>query len=501
MYGRWSARSAPSRAAGNLGDWRGSGPLDGVRTIAIINQKGGSGKTTTAINLAAGLARADRRVLLVDVDPQSHCALGLAVPESQIDQTIGDAMLAPDHRPIERDRLVWEASKGLDLIPSTTRLAGLEAPRGGLAERIDRDRRLAFALGSLADDYDWCLIDCPPFIGLLTFNALRAADEVLIPVETSYFALQGAMKQVNTIRALGRRLGVLKPFRVLPTLHDPGSPLACEILAELGRRFEREVIPQSIRYDAKLKEAVSAGVPVMQLDGETAGAQDYTALAQFYEAAPRLQAEEIPAEAPASAPPTPARDEAEASRPLTLARSDTPLPRLPGVASRAAELAARARQLAARSAEINHRIESDPQVARVIRELQGDAPPPKDDTSEDRLAAVRALAGARLTSQGILFICEAARDAEVEALCEIEGIAVRFPMRYGPTTGVHESIARLRPGKVRYRFLIDGLGIHDPRNAEQEADASGEVWSVIRVPDASPAAAVVGGAASKAIPA
>lgn len=163
-----------------------------MRTIAIINQKGGSGKTTTAINLSASLARRGHRVLLVDVDPQSHCALGLAIPESHVEVNVGDVMLAPESRRVAPESALWRVSKGLDLLPSSTRLAALEAARGGLAEREDRDRRLLESLRPFADEYDWCLIDCPPFIGLLTFNALRAADEVLIPVETGYFALEGA---------------------------------------------------------------------------------------------------------------------------------------------------------------------------------------------------------------------------------------------------------------------------------------------------------------------
>lgn len=448
-----------------------------MRTLAIINQKGGSGKTTTAINLAAALARQGSRVLLVDVDPQSHCALGLAVPESQIDLTIGDAMLAPDHRPPERSRLVWEAAKGLDLIPSTTRLAGLEAPRGGLADRLDRDRRLAMAVEHFAETYDWCLIDCPPFIGLLTFNALRAADEVLIPVETGFFALQGAVKQVNTIRALGRKAGVLTPFRVLPTLHDPESALACEILGELGRRFEGALIPTPIRYDTKLKESVSAGVSVLQFDPDSQGTQDYMALARFYETAPRLQAEPIVVEAaPMAAAPIGANPEdaerAAPAAPLTLVRGETPLPRFAGVASRAAELAARARQLSARSHEINHRLDSDPQVARVLRELRSDdAAEGTIESPPERLASIRPLIGARVTSQGVLFLHDGPAGAHVEVETECDGHTTsRGSMRFSPATGVHESLFAAGPGRVRYRFIVDGHAMSD-------------LWNEVEVPE------------------
>ncbi len=485
MNRRRTARSAPSRVRSGLVIGA-SEPGRRVRTIAIINQKGGSGKTTTAINLAAALARQGRRVLLVDVDPQSHCALGLAVPESRIDLTIGDAMLAADHRPPERSRLVWEAAKNLDLIPSTTRLAGLEAPRGGLAERPDRDRRLAMALGHLSGGYDWCLIDCPPFIGLLTFNALRAADEVLIPVETGFFALQGAVKQVNTIRALGRKAGALTPYRVLATLHDPESVLACEILSELGRRFEGRLIPTAIRYDAKLKESVSAGVSVLQFDPESSGSQDYTALAQFFETAPRLQAEAVVVE-PVAAVIVPAeiRDGGSgraAASSLTLARGETPLPRFVGVASRAAELAARARQLSARSHEINQRLEADPQVARVLREIRREIP---DDNAavSDRLAAIRPLAGARVTSRGVLFMLDASAGALVEVEIEWDGTAPqRESLRFNRETGMHEALIPLPSGLVRYRLMVDGRPVAGARSAEAESGSAGAHWDVVLVP-------------------
>ncbi|HBS29240.1 MAG TPA: chromosome partitioning protein ParA, partial [Phycisphaerales bacterium] len=169
-------------------------------------------------NLAAALARRGRRTLLMDLDPQSHCAVGLAVPEEAIDLQSGDALLHAG-RAIDLSRLVWTVARNLDLIPSTTKLAGVEAARGGLADRDDREARLAVFLASVDSRYDYALIDCPPSIGLLTFNALRAAGEVLIPVETAFFALQGAAKQIATLRAVCRRFGTQAGFRVVATMH------------------------------------------------------------------------------------------------------------------------------------------------------------------------------------------------------------------------------------------------------------------------------------------
>ena len=146
-----------------------------MRTVAIVNQKGGSGKTTTAINLSSVLASRGQRVLLVDLDPQGHCALGLAIPDSEIDQHIGDAMISIGSRQLDPDRFTWHVSRNLDLIPSAATLAGLEAARGGLADREHRDLRLRMVLDAHATNYDWCIVDCSPSIGLLTFNAMRAA--------------------------------------------------------------------------------------------------------------------------------------------------------------------------------------------------------------------------------------------------------------------------------------------------------------------------------------
>ncbi len=252
-----------------------------MRTIAIVNQKGGCGKTTTAINLAGVFAARGMRTLLVDMDPQGHCAAGLAIPEQRIDKTIGDAMLASSSSPVDADRLLWRVSRNLDLAPSNTRLSALEAARGELATKSDPELRLKRAIDRFETQYDICLIDCSPAIGLLAFNALAAANEVLIPVETGFFALQGASKQVNAIKSLAKRLGVSPLYRVLPTMHDPESMLSKDLLDEIRRRFAGRVVPTVIRYDVRLREAASFGQPVIEYAPHSAGAADYTELAQW----------------------------------------------------------------------------------------------------------------------------------------------------------------------------------------------------------------------------
>ncbi len=256
-----------------------------MRTLAIINQKGGCGKTTTAINLSAVLASRGLRTLLVDLDPQSHCAAGLAIPEERIERDVSDLMALPEHKVLDANRLLWRVGTNLDLLPSRTKLAGMEAARGQLAQLPNCERRLAMALERLTKEagrhYDCCVIDCSPAIGLLTYNALTAAQEVIIPVETSYFSLQGASKQAATLRSLSRRLGTRQTARLLATIHDPTSTLARDLLGELRERFGHAVIPGTIRLDPLLKEAASYGQPILEYAPESVGAEDYARLGDY----------------------------------------------------------------------------------------------------------------------------------------------------------------------------------------------------------------------------
>lgn len=255
-----------------------------MRTIAIINQKGGCGKTTTAINLSSMLARSGKRTLLIDLDPQSHCAAGLNIPESRLDLDITDALLAVGTRTLDPARLLWRAARNLDLAPSRMRLAGLEAPRGPLADVHDKETRLATVVRALESQYDVVCIDCPPSIGLLTYNALVAATMILIPVETGFFSLQGATKQVNTVRTLSRRLKTHPPVWLVPTIHEAGNSVAEDLLAELHRRFKGQIAPLVIHRDSKLREAASFGQPIADYAPESTGASDYLALAKWVEA-------------------------------------------------------------------------------------------------------------------------------------------------------------------------------------------------------------------------
>src|SRR3954454_2008920 len=280
-----SRKHAPLRIAGRTAD----GPADArqqggakeglhMRTVAIINQKGGCGKTTTSINLAACLARLGHKTLLVDMDPQGHCAVGLAVPEDQIERTIYDAMLEErDGKVAKLNEIVWQIASDFDLAPSNIKLAGFEQVFAG---RPGREDRLTQALEPVQGTYEWCIIDCPPSVGLLTFNALRACDEVVVPVETGFFSLHGLTKMMETLEVLRERCGNTITIRVLPTLYDTRTKLAREVLSELRNKFREYLMESTVNFNTKLKEAASFGQPITEYDPGSRGYKDFVNLAR-----------------------------------------------------------------------------------------------------------------------------------------------------------------------------------------------------------------------------
>ncbi len=243
------------------------------RVIAIANQKGGVGKTTTSINLAASLVKTQRRVLLVDLDPQGNATMGSGVDKNKLGpstyealiglSSISDACIAVDG--------------GYDLVPANNNLAGAEVE---LVTLDRRESRLRQALESIRNDYDFVLIDCPPALSLLTVNAFAAAQTVMIPMQCEYYALEGLSDLVHTIRSVRQTLNPeLEIEGLLRTMFDPRNNLANEVSAQLkqhfGEKLYRTIIPRNIR----LAEAPSYGKPVINYDIQSKGAQAYLALA------------------------------------------------------------------------------------------------------------------------------------------------------------------------------------------------------------------------------
>jgi len=249
-----------------------------MRVIAVINQKGGCGKTTVAINLASALAEVDQKTLLIDMDPQSHCAVGLAVPEEQIEQSIYDVLISKSrNEPIRLTEILWQISDNLELAPASMDLSAFEQQMSGIIEREDC---LKDVLGDVKAEYDYTIIDCPPAVSLLTFNALRAASDVIVPVETGYFALHGLSKQLETLNILCERCNHEIDVRVLASMYDIRTKMAREILAELRTHFADKMFKTTVNFNTKIKEASSFGQPISEYDPASRGRMDFRTLAE-----------------------------------------------------------------------------------------------------------------------------------------------------------------------------------------------------------------------------
>ena len=243
------------------------------RSIAIVNQKGGVGKTTTAVNLTAALHRAGQRVLLCDFDPQANATSGLGVEKSRVAVSSYDLIINGE----SAERAVIRTKFG-DLIGSSPALSGAGVELVGLERR---EYCLRDALEPLRGEYDYIFIDCPPSLELLTLNALCAADEILIPVQCEYYALEGLSDLMTTMRAVKRRLNpTLGIFGVLLTMYDGRTNFSAQVAEEVRRHFPGKVFAAAIPRNVRLSEAPSHGMPVCAYDRFSRGAAAYDAVAQ-----------------------------------------------------------------------------------------------------------------------------------------------------------------------------------------------------------------------------
>lgn len=423
-----------------------------MRIIAIINQKGGCGKTTTSINLAACMAKLGQKTLLVDMDPQGHCGVGLAVPEEQIERTIYDCLIDESDGAVSRVAdIAWQIAADFDLAPANLKLAAFEQVFAG---RPGRDERLLKALEPVRQTYQWCIIDCPPSVGLLTFNALRACDEAIVPVETGYFSLHGLSKMLETLEFMREQCRKDILIRVLPTLYDTRTKLAREVLAELRAKFRDSLMESTVNFNTKLKEAASFGQPITEYDPGSRGYRDFVNLAR-----------ELMGYRPAAA---------EAPEQL----------------SRPQELVKRARQLAQLTnyqfgrtvVPVHPTGELDVALATAGAEAASASPAASAAPVKTTEQKIEEFYGVKQVGSDVVFACHFDDARQVQIAGDFNNWSpMSNPLSPRQRPGDFWTRVPLKPGRYRYRLVVDGRWMTDPNNSYVEANQFGELNNVVEV--------------------
>ncbi len=249
-----------------------------MRIISISNQKGGCGKTTTAVTLSSALSFRDFHVLLIDLDPQSHAGLSFGIDVEGLETSIYDVLREPHGQGIGIADITIRVREKLHIAPSTVLLCATEQELSGLP---GREYRLAEKLGSLEEKYDYIIIDCPPSIGLLTFNALTASDEVIIPIEASVYSIHGVSRLLDELGLVERNRNRTLPYTVIETMYDHRVKYSRTVYKELQEQFDDRFFPVPIHQTVRVREAALSGMPLHDFDPQSSAFMDYLQLADF----------------------------------------------------------------------------------------------------------------------------------------------------------------------------------------------------------------------------
>ena len=416
-----------------------------MRTIAVVNQKGGCGKTTVSINLASALAELGQKTLLVDMDPQSHCAVGLAVPEDQIEQSVYDVLISRSrNEPIKLTEIVWQINDRLQLAPSSIDLSAFEQQMTGIAER---ECCLKKVLAEISDQFDFAIVDCPPAVGLLTFNALRAATDVLVPVETGYFALHGLSKQLETLSILCERVNQPVNVRVLASMYDIRTKMAREILAELRSHFGGQMFKTTINFNTKLKEAASFGQPISEYDPASKGWADFRAVAEEVIGSNTKQQRNQLVNSLATQLESISKTADE-----LLKAAKTPLPVKPAATPKTAQ-----------QPKAEQTTKSEKQIFGINAKLSD-------------------YYGVNQINDAVVFVTLYPRAESVQVAGDFNNwLPIKTTMEKVGSSGIWQTKLNLQPGRYRYRLVVDGQWQQDPYNNITELNPFGELNSVLEV--------------------
>ena len=255
------------------------------KAIAIFNQKGGVGKTTTNINLAACLAIKGKKVLVLDIDPQGNTTSGLGISKRGLENTMYEVLITDSYDP--KNAVRHTVVEGLDIIPASVELAGAEVE---MVQLEGREKRLKRALDTIRDGYDYIFIDCPPSLGLLTINSLTAVDSVLIPIQCEFYALEGVSQLMSTIELVRKSMNKnLEIQGVILSMFDGRTNLSIQVVEEVKRYFKQKVYTTVIPRNVRLAEAPSYGLPIMEYDPRSNGARAYMEFAEEFLALERVK--------------------------------------------------------------------------------------------------------------------------------------------------------------------------------------------------------------------
>ncbi len=514
------------------------GPQSGrkaMRTIAVVNQKGGCGKTTISINLASALAELGKKTLLVDMDPQSHCAVGLAVPEEQIEQSIYDVLISKSrNEPIKLTEILWQISDRLDLAPASIDLSAFEQQMAGVGER---EGCLRDVLGEIKGEFEYVVVDCPPAVGLLTFNALRAATDVVVPVETGYFSLHGLSKQLETLNILCERCGQKINVRVVASMYDIRTKMAREIMAELRSCFGERMFKTIVNFNTKLKEAASFGQPIGEYDPASKGRTDFISLAEevvacesmqqrrelvnslssqlddisssadelLKSARPALAAEEPVVEEPAVGEELPAQTGPVVDKPIV--EEELPAQMEPVVDRRSVEeesgvqtepvAIAKPVSISPPAGIAEEQSESDSfesadvskpaeEIIRIEPEMQAEPEMPAEpETPAVSLSTEEKLSdyyGVSQMNAAVVFVTLYPRASKVQIAGDFNNWQPeKTEMQKVGDSGIWQTKVSLPPGKHQYRLVVDGHWQQDPYNERTELNPFGGFNSVVEV--------------------